>query len=86
MSWKKIICKKIEEIPSTLDLFDSLRKFDNFGEICFPNLKTHKPQDSHTNMGDFYRYLVEHNCELVFKDYFGFEGKSSSQWHFTSIS
>lgn len=79
MSWKKIICKNVEEEAATLDSFDSLRKFDSFGEISFPNLKSHRPQDGHTNMGDFYRYLVDHNCEHVFKDYFGIEGKSSSQ-------
>lgn len=77
MTWKKIICKKVEELPLLENQrIDSHRKFETFDEIFFHNAKQTRPHETHTDMGEFYRYLVQHNCEYIFKDYFGIEGKS----------
>ncbi len=76
MTWKKIVCKKIEETESTADTLNSLRKFDHFVELNFQNLKGNKSNETHTDMGEFYRYLIQHKCEYIFKDFFGIEGKT----------
>ncbi|CAH0382980.1 unnamed protein product [Bemisia tabaci] len=78
MTWQRIMCKKVEEevIGSWQDL-DSHRKFGKFQEVSFVNENaTSKDQGKHMNMGDFYRYLQEHDCGEVFKDYFGIDGRS----------
>lgn len=77
MTWKKIICKKVEESEVPVNECDSQRKFEGFLEINFQNMKSTK-NETHTDMGEFYRYLVLHNCGHVFKDYFGFDGKVSA--------
>ena len=77
MNWKKIICKKKEVVNMDSNSIDSFRKFPNFQEISFDNGKN-KSMEYHMDMGEFYRYLSEHNCSYVFKDYFGFEGKLST--------
>lgn len=74
MTWKKIMCAKKEEIDVAFDSYESQRKFQDFCEISFTNVKSNS-RESHTDMGEFFRYLLKHNCGYVFKDYFGFEGK-----------
>jgi hypothetical protein len=77
MNWKKIMCKKKEVINLNSLSVDSLRKFSAFQEISFECGKN-KSRDCHMDMGELYHYLAEHNCSYVFKDYFGVDGKYSS--------
>ena len=77
MNWKKIMCKKKEVINLNSMSVDSLRKFSAFQEISFECGKS-KSRDCHMDMGELYHYLAEHNCSYVFKDYFGVDGKYSS--------
>ncbi|XP_047121467.1 RWD domain-containing protein 2A isoform X1 [Schistocerca piceifrons] len=74
MNWKKIMCKKKETFKLNGGEMDELRKFPSFREISFESGKG-KSQEHHMDMGEFYRYLAEHNCSYVFKDYFGVDGK-----------
>lgn len=82
MTWKRILCKKVEELKvegsntTILDVFDTHRKFEDFKEIAFYNSKSSMKQDYHMDMGEFHKFLVEKNCSYMFKEYFGFEGKS----------
>ncbi|PSN57282.1 hypothetical protein C0J52_02565 [Blattella germanica] len=80
MNWKKIMCKKKEVINLNSSTVDSLRKFPTFQEISFECGKS-KSMEYHMDMGELYRYLAEHNCSYVFKDYFGVDGKCSSNSH-----
>lgn len=81
MNWKKIMCKKKEEVPITDSKnIDSFRKFISFQEISFDGGKS-KGRECHMDMGEFYRYLSEHDCGYVFKDYFGVDGKIGSANH-----
>lgn len=68
------MCKKKEEFQMTSDSSETLRKFQNFTEVSFTNVKNNS-RETHTDMGEFYRYLLQHDCANVFKDYFGIEGK-----------
>ncbi|KAF4523106.1 hypothetical protein B566_EDAN003120 [Ephemera danica] len=78
MNWKRIMCKKKETIPvTTEEEISSLRKFGPLKEISFESGKT-KSRDCHMDMGELYRYLQEHQCAAVFKEYFGVNGRSSS--------
>lgn len=77
MNWKKIMCKKTEVTHLNLSSVDSLRKFSAFQEISFECGKS-KSRDCHMDIGELYRYLAEHNCSYVFRDYFGVDGKCSS--------
>lgn len=74
MNWKKIMCKKKEELPLADLSVSTLRKFPDFKEISFEGNKS-KRWDYHMDFGEFYKYLTEHNCEYIFKDYFGMDGK-----------
>lgn len=75
------MCKKKEEVPITDSKnIDSFRKFISFQEISFDGGKN-KGRECHMNMGEFYRYLNEHDCGYVFKDYFGVDGKIASASH-----
>jgi hypothetical protein len=81
MNWKKIMCKKKEEEKVQKDQnVDAFRKFTGFQEICFDGGKS-KSRESHMNMGEFYKYLSDHECSYVFRDYFGVEGKTGSSAH-----
>jgi hypothetical protein len=79
MTWKKILCKKVEEFQldkTAIDRFDSYRKFEDFKEIAFYNSKSNMKQDYHMDMGEFFKFLTEKQCAYMFKEYFGFDGKS----------
>jgi len=66
MNWQRITCKKIEtQKVSSMEELDALRKFPSFEEVTL-------------TMGDFFRYLQQHKCEDIFKEYFGFSGKTSA--------
>ncbi|XP_068082861.1 RWD domain-containing protein 2A isoform X2 [Anabrus simplex] len=73
MNWKRIMCKKKEASKLESATVDSLRKFSTFQEISFESGKR-KSRDCHMDMGELYRYLAEHQCSYVFKDYFGVDG------------
>lgn len=77
MNWKKIMCKKKEEefLTNSKEI-DSVRKFSSFEEISF-DAKS-KGRECHMDMGEFYKYLSNHECGYVFKDYFGVDGKASN--------
>lgn len=71
------MCKKIEEVKVGKDVsIEPLRKFTGFEEVRFDR-NQNKLRDMHMNMGDFYKYLSNHECGHIFKDVFGLEGKAS---------
>lgn len=73
MTWQKITCIKKEEVKMAANVtYDNLRKFNGFCELNFSTSKIHM------DMGKLYAYLEEHKCGYIFKDYFGFEGKTSA--------
>uniref|UniRef100_A0A1B6MR14 RWD domain-containing protein n=1 Tax=Graphocephala atropunctata TaxID=36148 RepID=A0A1B6MR14_9HEMI len=75
MNWKKIVCKKKEEEQIKKEAtMESLRKFTGFEEISFDGGKN-KMRESHMDMGEFYKYLSDHECGYVFREYFGVDGK-----------
>ncbi|XP_065210571.1 RWD domain-containing protein 2A [Planococcus citri] len=76
-TWKKIMCKKKEEFEVSFDERHSMRKFPDFSEINFQSNKNNV-REGHTDMGEFNRYLVDHECGYAFKDCFGIEGKLSN--------
>lgn len=78
MNWKKIVCKKIEEVAKVGkdESIECFQKFTGFEEIYFDR-NLNKSRDFHMNMGDFYKYLSSHECGHIFKDFFGLEGKAS---------
>lgn len=76
MNWKKIMCKKKEEEDLDRKDINTLRKFSDFKEISFEGSKSKR--DYHMDFGEFYKYLTEHSCDYIFKDYFGIDGKSTS--------
>ncbi|KAJ1529729.1 hypothetical protein ONE63_006482 [Megalurothrips usitatus] len=64
MNWKKIMLKK-KEICSE-------RAFSNFEEKSFNKCK----DERHMDMGEFFKYLENHNCGYILKEYFGVDGKT----------
>lgn len=77
MKWKKIVCRKVEEVKVGKDAStQSFRKFSGFEEIHFDR-NHNKSRDMHMNMGEFFKYLSDHDCGHIFKDVFGLEGKAS---------
>ena len=64
-NWKKINVKFQEDCDSKEDL-----KFNKFEEIGFVKGDT---RDYHMDMGEFFKYLKEHQCEYMFKELFGIE-------------
>ncbi|XP_022185005.1 RWD domain-containing protein 2A [Nilaparvata lugens] len=77
MNWKKIMCKKKEEDMNDEGSEKEKRKFTGFSEISFQSTQG-KARDAHMDMGEFYRYLTQHGCQHVFKDYFGVDGKTTA--------
>ncbi|KAK3915534.1 RWD domain-containing protein 2B [Frankliniella fusca] len=63
MNWKKIMLKKKEECTE--------RCFTTFEETSFNKCK----DERHMDMGEFFKYLENHNCGYIFKEYFGVDGK-----------
>ena len=55
------------------------RYFNNFEEISFisenQQTKYHKSGSANMDMGMFFKYLEQHKCSHVFKDYFNVDGK-----------
>ena len=49
---------------------ENFRKFDKFEEIGFVKGDT---RDYHMDMGEFFKYLQNHNCEYMFKELFGID-------------
>jgi hypothetical protein len=79
MNWQRIQCKKIESLKTkSRDELDSVRKFSTFEEISFATGKN-KTLERHMDMGQFFRYLQEHKCEDVFREYFGCSGRGTAQ-------
>ncbi|KAL0273348.1 UNVERIFIED_CONTAM: hypothetical protein PYX00_006038 [Menopon gallinae] len=73
MNWKKITCKVREDTQMEKMTENEFRRFSDFKEISFENKANKK--DCHMDFGEFYKYLKDHKCEYIFKEYFGFEGK-----------
>ncbi|XP_077302744.1 RWD domain-containing protein 2B isoform X2 [Arctopsyche grandis] len=73
MNWKKIVVKKAEDFPIGSEF---VRKFSNFEEITFHG--SSRGSDHHMDMGEFYKYLNDHDCSYVFVDYFGMSGRPAS--------
>lgn len=71
------MCIKREECKIPINDYETNRKFQGFCEISFQSEKSNRT-DTHTDMGEFYKYLTDHDCGHIFKDYFGFEGKISA--------
>ncbi|XP_063889887.1 RWD domain-containing protein 2A-like [Scylla paramamosain] len=75
-NWQKILCKKREEVNISSDQdLSALRRFSTFEELGSENNIRVKNGGFHVNMGDVFRYLEEHECGYVFKDYFGISGR-----------
>ena len=64
LNWQKIVLKNEEESEK--------RVFDNFQELCLGDAKK-AGRGFHMDMGLFYKFLEDHACGHVFKDYFGFD-------------
>ncbi|CAG9762309.1 unnamed protein product [Ceutorhynchus assimilis] len=69
MNWKKIFCKITESNKEDTKSANFL-KFKNFVEIVFDN---HGPKFNHMDMGEFNKYLEQHELGYIFKDIFGME-------------
>lgn len=52
----------------------SFLRFKGFIELVFEN---HGPKFNHMDMGEFYRYLEEHEVANIFKEIFGLDAKSA---------
>lgn len=79
MNWKRIVCKKLEtEKTKSKEELASLRKFSSFEEISFESGKN-KSREFHMDMGELFRYLQEHKCEDIFREYFGISGRTQLQ-------
>lgn len=72
MNWKKIMLKKREVCSK--DKSEVQHFFSDFQEIAFTPHHG-RGREYHMDMGEFFRYLDDHNCSYVFKDYFGVDGK-----------
>ena len=68
-NWKKINVK-FQEDPSPNQEKKEFFKFEKFEEIGFVKGDT---RDYHMDMGEFFKYLKEHQCEYMFKELFGIE-------------
>ncbi|KAG5321267.1 RWD2A protein, partial [Pseudoatta argentina] len=68
MNWHKILIKLMEKEEDCSNV-DNMRKFTEFQEVSFPTT------ERHNDMGQFLKYLTDHDCQHVFKELFGIEGK-----------
>lgn len=75
MNWKKIFCKITESNKDDLKSSEFI-KLQDFVELVFEN---HGPKYNHMDMGEFYKYLEEHQLGYIFKDIFGVEAKSGDK-------
>ncbi|KAK4316794.1 hypothetical protein Pmani_012052 [Petrolisthes manimaculis] len=76
-NWQKILVKKREEEdhPGSSHDLATFRRFPTFQELGTDNSIRVKSGGTHVNMGDVFRYLDEHGCGYVFRDYFGINGR-----------
>lgn len=78
MSWKKIsLVREETEESGDIDIKE-FRKFDSFGEISF-QVRRGPAREYHMDMGQFLKYLTDHDCAYAFQDLFGLEGQVSSE-------
>ncbi|XP_015905541.1 RWD domain-containing protein 2A [Parasteatoda tepidariorum] len=75
MTWKKLSLVKEETVVTDSDESD-FKKFDKFQEISF-QVRRGPAKEYHMDMGQFLKYLEEHNCSYAFNDLLGLEGHSS---------
>lgn len=76
LTWQKIGLKHREDHTLQCgECIDSLRKFGEFSEIGFQT-KQNPSRDYHMDMGEFVKFLQEHDCHHVFELLFGIEGKA----------
>lgn len=78
MSWKKISLVKEELKESKKVDLTNFRKFENFSEISF-QVRRGPAKEYHMDMGQFLKYLGEHDCAYAFHDLFGMEGQTSAE-------
>ncbi|XP_035696967.1 RWD domain-containing protein 2A-like [Branchiostoma floridae] len=77
LNWKKISLRHHEETEvAEGQTVDSLRKFQGFGEKVFGAHNFHG-RNFHMDLGEFYQFLKEHQCETIYAILFGVEGKST---------
>jgi len=67
-NWKKINVRLQETDDSRGDI-DDARRFSSFEEIGF--VKPGETRDYHMDMGEFHKYLDQHDCGYMFKELFG---------------
>ncbi|CAL1273443.1 unnamed protein product [Larinioides sclopetarius] len=77
MSWKKLSLVKEETIESSESSQQTFRKFQDFQEISF-QVRRGPAKEYHMDMGQFLKYLEDHNCAYAFQDLFGIEGHMSN--------
>jgi len=72
-NWKKINVKVQESEEQKKDddrwTIDKCRRFKSFEEIGF--VKGGETRDYHMDMGEFHKFLEQHNCGYMFKELFG---------------
>ncbi|CAH1264158.1 RWDD2B [Branchiostoma lanceolatum] len=77
LNWKKISLRHHEETEiADGQTVDGLRKFQGFGEKVFGAHNFHG-RNFHMDLGEFYQFLKEHQCETIYAILFGIEGKST---------
>ena len=62
-NWQRINVKISEELEEG----EARRLFSNFEEV---GVLKHTERSNHMDMGEFRKYLEQHNCEWVFKELF----------------
>lgn len=67
-NWKSITCRKREVMQPSQDGINHYRRFVGFQELSFD---IHGPRGNHLDLGQFKKYLEEHQLDCVFKDLFG---------------
>ncbi|KAF8767417.1 RWD domain-containing protein 2A [Argiope bruennichi] len=77
MSWKKLSLVKEEIAESSASSPQTFRKFQDFQEISF-QVRRGPAKEYHMDMGQFLKYLEDHNCAYAFHDLFGIEGHTAS--------
>ncbi|GIZ02439.1 RWD domain-containing protein 2A [Caerostris extrusa] len=77
MSWKKLskVKEEIEELSESSA--QNFRRFEDFQEISF-SVRRGPANEYHMDMGQFLKYLEDHNSGYVFHDLFGIEARVSS--------
>ncbi|XP_059141830.1 RWD domain-containing protein 2A-like [Physella acuta] len=78
MSWKKIGITEQEEIPMPEKPEDisKVYKFDPFFELVL-DARGGKGREYHMDLGQFSKYLEQHNCAHIFNIFFGLDSKQN---------